>query len=296
MDYTLPAIFIAVLLAIIGFGIKYYGPGVLTHRQKRLALNVEVDPVEIWGDAPNWDPYACVVDTPIDDVGPPPSSRCRDWWAWAQSIGGVDAFDTVVRVTMVGRSKPTVVVKQLTLNVYQRESALRGSALLCRTGGADMTPRGVNIDLEEETVTFTDADGQAVRKPLEFSVREGEPEQFQIRAQADQSYVEWDYDLTFFVDGRKQHHRIAPSSGSFSTTGLSNASKYESDGSEWRTVDLQGAMTACVHGQHGLNACEELPFHQRGRGRNPTMMYPPLSPRAGYGGPGEPSWMVSGVA
>lgn len=103
MDALWIGIAVAVAAAIATLLVNHYGLRLLD-RRKPLHIHVETDPLLIWGDAPDWDPYACVVQKPPDQIGPPPSPRCRLWWAWAQEIGGVDAFDTVIQSCQAARS------------------------------------------------------------------------------------------------------------------------------------------------------------------------------------------------
>lgn len=236
MDALWIGIALAIVAAIVTLFVNHYGVRLLD-RRKPLQIHVETDPRLIWGDAPDWDPYACVIEKPVDQIDPPPSAHCRLWWSWAQEIGGVDAFDTVVQVTIVGESSTTVVIEGLRLKIRDRKEALHGTALVCRTGGADMTPRGLDIDLDLESVTVVDDGGEPMNGPLRLSVRKGEPEVLQIRAHAELSFVQWSCDLVYLLGGRRRVEPISPSQNVFSTTGLANATKVEWRDGRWTPLE-----------------------------------------------------------
>ena len=141
---------ISALGAVVVWAVNHFMPGLLRRaaRSPDLNVHVETDCGIIWAGAPPWTSYVFAVPS-IDDLGEPPSGPCPDWWKWARSHGGVDARDTEIRVTLTAATDTTVVIDGLRAQIVKREAPPGWPVVLCAAaGGADLTYRGVHVDLD----------------------------------------------------------------------------------------------------------------------------------------------------
>jgi hypothetical protein len=159
----------------------------------------------------------------IGDLGEPPPGPCFDWWKWARSRGGMDARDTEVRVTLTATTDSTVVIDGLRPQVVRREPPPSWPVVLCAAaGGADLTYRGVHVDLDgfaTPTTHFVAQDGTTTQRAPVISVHAGEAEMFHITARAEHEHVEWVAELLLIVDGKRKTYRIDDDGQPFRTCG-----------------------------------------------------------------------------
>jgi hypothetical protein len=211
----------AVVGGLVTWAVSYFMPGVYRHvtRRPSLHVHIEADRSVIWAGAPPWVTYGFMIESP-DGLGEPPSSFCPDWWAWARALGAVDANETEVQLTFTAATDTTVVIDAFTARVAKRADPLPWTLVQCTTGGADLTKRGVQIDLDSfdpPTTHFVDREHEIVRGAPTISVGPGEAEMFHVRARARSSYVEWTAEARLIVNGKRQVVRIDDNGKPFRT-------------------------------------------------------------------------------
>ena len=177
---------------------------------KPFDVHIEANPSNIWAGSPPW--VGATVWLPIIPDDPPPSV-CPDWHAWARQRAGFDGELSVLEVTIQARKDVSVLIKGV--KVRQKEpknpEQIGGYILRCPAGGASITPRRIEVDLDwgAGTATWLDQSGQPVQ-PEQLTLSSGEFEQFQIWVTTKEGQHEWWLELILLSEGRS---RIFPVRG-----------------------------------------------------------------------------------
>lgn len=228
----------AVVGALVTWAVSFFMPGVYRHVTKRPALHVHVerDRAVIWAGAPPWVSYAFMIESP-DVLGDPPSSFCPDWWAWAQSLEGVDAHETELQLTFTAATDTTVVIDAFRAKVIKQSEPLPWTLVQCPApGGADITKRGVEIDLdgfEPPTTRFVDQTFDTIKGAPTISVSPGEAEIFHVRAISRYSYIEWTAEALLLVNGKRQAVTIDDHGEPFRTCSARGRPELRWTGCQW---------------------------------------------------------------
>ncbi|MFI8216729.1 hypothetical protein [Streptomyces sp. NPDC085932] len=206
------------------------------YRIKPVSVHVEADPSVAWAGFPNW--IASWVWLPGLPAGSPPEHP-TDWHAWASSLGGCDAYVSVLKVTITSRISTTVVVDQPKLRVKEMPTELsRGGVIAANpVGGAALEPRRIEVCPETGTSMWIDEEGQSMG-PLSLTLSPGEVEQFYIFTRVDSGFYKWRLDLPVLVDGRRMIVPISgDSDGWFRTCGLDGFEEHIYTDGSWRVAD-----------------------------------------------------------
>jgi hypothetical protein len=195
----------------LGWAATYFLPGFWAKVARRppLRIHVEPDPQISMAAYPNWDGYSFHIPRRIDEIGEPPGPVCREWWTWAHGMEGMDAGYTHVRLMVTGLSDMDVVVDALQVRVLDRYDAPAGTTIICATGGADLVPRHIDVDLDHEPplTEYRDSGGDPTSRFL-FTLRKGETEVFFIWARVTQGGCDWVADLHLLVNGKRRSIRV----------------------------------------------------------------------------------------
>lgn len=187
-------------------------------------LAVEADPKVFQRGAPDWTDYSYVIPLDMDQVPPPPEGLCRGRRAWAYGLGGADAVYTVAQVTVRGQARGTVLIDGIEVDMLERRRPIRGTWARCPVGGADASPRMVQINLDRDParVQYFEEGGDPVEE-LSFTLMPGEVEFFQIWAWTQDCYCEWRLKL-LLVDGGERREVLVDDNGEpFRTTASNRA-------------------------------------------------------------------------
>lgn len=187
-------------------------------RRPALATYVERDPSIIWAGQPDWVGFSLYFRRPVE-LGSPPAGR-DGWLAWGRASGGVDAFMTMLSVTLAGRRRSFSPAENLRVRSHVRP-VNDGLVLIRGVGGADLTPRQFHLDLDgmaSPIVTFRESGGAPGRVP-KFQLAPGDIEQFHIWVEARNGWHEWTVDLLLLVDGRREVVTIDDNGSPFVTVG-----------------------------------------------------------------------------
>lgn len=202
-------------------------------------VSSEPDPRVFEQGEPDWTGYTYIIPRPIEEVGPPPRGECRDRRSWAHSLGGADAFFTRIQVTLEGRSPGEVLIDDMRVRVLKRKSPLDGAWIQCPVGGADVSVRGVfiNLDTEPPEAGFTESvyDQPEVESSYAVKLSEREIETFYIEARANECYCEWVLDFRLVVGGERQIVTIDDGGEPFRTSAIGEATPYIWEDGGWQS-------------------------------------------------------------
>lgn len=165
-------------------------------------VSVQVDPSYWASTRPNWTPYFYWIPAadPVQLSRPPEDCRERRDWTFGQ--GAADADETRVTFTLRGARSAEVSLEEMRVEVDSREAIAGGIVAACPVGGATGEIRGLEVDLDAETVEYVDAGESA---PSRITLTEGETEAFDVyaRTSVPGQVVNWWLVLTA-VDGENR--------------------------------------------------------------------------------------------
>jgi len=187
-------------------------------RQPAVKVHVERDPTIIWADAPDWVGFSLYFRHPLTLPAAP--AQRDSWLAWGRQVGGVDAYMTMLSVTLQADAPTSVVIEELRV-LHSARPVTDGLVLIRGVGGADLTPRRVHVELDSPDgpgVAFHGPGGAREPAP-KFVLGPGDIERFHIWAEARTGWHEWTVDLLLLVDGRREVVTIDDFGGPFVTVG-----------------------------------------------------------------------------
>ncbi|MFE7893648.1 hypothetical protein [Streptomyces sp. NPDC057412] len=206
------------------------------YRIKPISVHVERDPSVVWAGFPNW--IGTAVWLPALPAMAPPEDP-TDWHSWAQSNNGTDAAVTFLRVTITCRESTPVVVNppKIRRNFLPVGNPPKGVIAVAPTGGASVTPRRIQVNLDMGSANWIDDNGRPAES-LSLSLEPGESEQFFIFADASVGRYEWHMDLALIVDGKREILRIDDGGKRFITHGVDGLIDHFWIDDQWKTRDL----------------------------------------------------------
>ncbi|MFG2740138.1 helix-turn-helix domain-containing protein [Streptomyces chartreusis] len=180
-----------------------------------------------------------VIDKPPQQVPPPPNPQ--DAAAWAATMGAVHGKQTLVRITVQGKSSTAVVLEALRVRVVGRSAPMAGTNYAMDNGcGGALTPRYFDVDLDKDRPVARPADGNdsgvtipAMRLPYRVSAED--PEVLLIDARTVTCDCSWYLELDWSSQGRTGTVRIDDRGRPFRTTagkGLKNYA-YDTSARAW---------------------------------------------------------------
>ncbi|MFF5784118.1 helix-turn-helix domain-containing protein [Streptomyces sp. NPDC012693] len=184
---------------------------------------------------------------------PPPPPEAADARSWAAAQGAVDGGETLVRVSVQGKSAAAVVLQALHVRVVERGAPLPWAAYRMDDGcGGAVTPRRFEVDLDRprpvaRALDGYDASGQEGRTlpavSFPYAVSAAEPEELLVFAGAARCDCRWYLELEWSSEGRRGTVRIGDEDGMpFRTSGAKGRPVYgyDSVGRAWITVERSG--------------------------------------------------------
>ncbi|MFC9389441.1 helix-turn-helix domain-containing protein [Streptomyces venezuelae] len=184
---------------------------------------------------------------------PPPPPEPADARAWATAQGAVDGGETLVRVSVQGKSAAAVVLQALHVRVVERGAPLPWTAYRTDDGcGGAVTPRRFEVDLDRprpvaRALDGYDASGQEGRTlpavSFPYAVSATEPEELLVSAVAAGCDCRWYLELEWSSEGRRGTVRIGDEDGApFRTSGAKGRPVfgYDSVGRAWITGEESG--------------------------------------------------------
>jgi hypothetical protein len=125
-----------------------------------VTVSVITNPDDIMNSPVNFAYPDYLIPLPADKIGPPPSGTdgTTGRWAWAHKLGGVDADESVVRLTVQGTTSKAVVLQTLRVKVLRRRKPSRETLVTYDVlpPGASLPVRqfGVNLDKNPPLVSI----------------------------------------------------------------------------------------------------------------------------------------------
>ncbi|MFD7391188.1 helix-turn-helix domain-containing protein [Streptomyces sp. NPDC059852] len=171
-----------------------------------------------------------VLTRPPQQVPPPPPPQ--DARTWATSLGAVHGRQTMVRVSVQGRSSTAVVLEALRVRVMRRAAPLEGSVYAMDRGcGGALTPRFFDVDLDKDRPVARPQDGNDTGTPipamrLPYRVSATDPEVLLVTAQTRACDCSWYLELDWSSQGRTGTVRIDDAGRPFRTTGIGSLPRY----------------------------------------------------------------------
>lgn len=182
-----------------------------------------------------------VVAKPPAQVPPPPAPQ--DARTWAATQGAVHGRETLVELSVQGRTDTAVVLTALRVRVTGRSAPASGNAYAMDQGcGGALTPRYFDVDLDKDrpiarAVAGNDAGTPipAVRMPYRVSATD--PEVLLITARTEGCDCRWWLELDWSSQGRTGTVRIDDRGRPFRTSAVAGLPHYEYDtlNRSWRT-------------------------------------------------------------
>ncbi|MGW7259506.1 helix-turn-helix domain-containing protein [Streptomyces sp. NPDC054834] len=202
-------------------------------------------PVTWSADSQVWD-LGCghdyVIDKPPAQVPPPPVQQ--DAAAWAATQGAVHGRQTMVQISVQGRSSTAVVLEALRVRIVSRGNPAAGNAYAMDQGcGGELTPRSFTVNLDADRPIAHPKDGAdsehtipAVHFPYRVSAED--PEVLLVDATTQTYDARWYLELDWSSQGRTGTIRIDDHGRPFHTSSIKGMPRYwygtsDSGGRQW---------------------------------------------------------------
>ncbi|MFF7311514.1 helix-turn-helix domain-containing protein [Streptomyces sp. NPDC008137] len=179
-----------------------------------------------------------VVAKPPRQVPPPPAPQ--DAGTWAATQGAVHGGETIVELSVQGRTDTAVVLNALRVRVVGRTAPAPGNAYAMDQGcGGAVTPRYFDVNLDKDRPIARAVAGSdtgvpipAVRMPYRVSAKD--PEVLLVTARTVTCDCRWYLELDWSSQGRRGTVRIDDAGRPFRTSGIKGLPRYMYDTSARR--------------------------------------------------------------
>ncbi|MEV7980933.1 helix-turn-helix domain-containing protein [Streptomyces sp. NPDC086519] len=172
-----------------------------------------------------------VIDKQPAQVPPPPAPQ--DAGTWAATQGAVHGGNTIVDVSVQGRSSTAVVLEDLRVRVVGRTAPAPGIAYSMADGcGGGLTPRYFAVDLDKDRpiarpVAGEGPDGRTVSTMrLPYRVSATDPEVLRVKASTTGCDCRWYLELDWSSQGRSGTVRIDDHGRPFRTSSVKGLPHY----------------------------------------------------------------------
>ncbi|MFF9858997.1 helix-turn-helix domain-containing protein [Streptomyces tendae] len=181
-----------------------------------------------------------VVAKPPNQVPPPPAPQ--DAAPWAATQNAVHGRETLVQLSVQGRSDTAVVLEALRVRVVGRTAPAEGNAYAMDQGcGGSLTPRYFAVDLDKDRPIARAVAGNdsgtpipAVRMPYRVSAKD--PEVLLVTAETSSCDCRWYLELDWSSQGRTGTVRMDDNGRPFRTSAIDGLPRYVYDtlGRQWK--------------------------------------------------------------
>ena len=171
-----------------------------------------------------------VIDKKPEQVPPPPVTQ--DAARWAATQNAVHARETIVKVSVQGRSSTAVVLEALRVRVVGRSNDLQGAAYSMEEGcGGAITPRSFAVDLDKDRPIARAVPGNDTGTPIPamrmpYRVSAEDPEVLLVYARTEACDCRWYLELDWSSQGRTGTIRIDDRGRPFRTSGIEGLPRY----------------------------------------------------------------------
>jgi hypothetical protein len=198
----------ALATAILGFVVPQVLATIKTKVAPAPALHAQVitDVARFRSSSPHVPEF--VIPRPLKQIGRPPDANDIDpsypemlamraaplRYAWAHMQGGVDATETLVRVSISGSSSAATDLQQLRVRLVHCQSPLKGQLVTYTGLGSGIGARYFSVDLDRDTpvADYVDAHGTLKRdQPFPLRVTNSDQEVFDVSADITRRDCQW---------------------------------------------------------------------------------------------------------
>jgi hypothetical protein len=188
---------------------------------------------QVWA---NGCSHEYVVGKPPEQVPPPPAPQ--DAGIWARTQNAVHGRETIVEISVQGRTSTAVVLEALRVRVVGRTAPAKGNVFSTDQGcGGSLTPRTFAVDLDVDRPIARSLPGNdagtpipAVRMPYQVSAQD--PEVLRVTARTETCDCRWYLELDWSSQGRTGSVRIDDNGRPFRTSDIKGLPRYMYDTSE----------------------------------------------------------------
>ncbi|AXL91783.1 transcriptional regulator [Streptomyces sp. CB09001] len=187
-----------------------------------------------------------VIARPPGQVPPPPAPQ--DAAPWAATQNAVHGGETLVQLSVQGRSDTAVVLEALRVRVVGRTSPAEGNTYAMDQGcGGSITPRSFAVDLDKDRPIARAVPGNdsgtpipAVRMPYRVSAED--PEVLLVTAGTSSCDCRWYLELDWSSQGRTGTVRVDDDGRPFRTSAVEGLPRYVYDtlGRGWEPASQDG--------------------------------------------------------
>ncbi|MFJ1604732.1 helix-turn-helix domain-containing protein [Streptomyces sp. NPDC088253] len=185
-----------------------------------------------------------VIAKPPGQVPPPPAAQDAETWARTQNA--VHGHETLVQISVQGRTSTAVVLEALRVRVVGRAAPAKGTAYAMDQGcGGDISPRSfaVNLDVDRPIAhslpgSDTGRTVPAIRMPYRVSAQD--PGVLLVTARTETCDCRWYLELDWSSQGRTGTLRIDDHGRPFRTSGIKGLPHYWYAGRQWVPLAGQG--------------------------------------------------------
>ncbi|MFG2364422.1 helix-turn-helix domain-containing protein [Streptomyces mirabilis] len=174
-------------------------------------------------DSQVWDGgcgYDYVIEKEPTQVPPPPVEQ--DAGVWAATQGAVPGRQTMVQISMQGKSSTAVVLEALRVRIVSRGTPVTGNAYAMGQGcGGDLAPRDFSVNLD---INRPIPHARAVQFPYRVSAED--PEVLLVTAATETYDCTWYLELDWSSQGRTGTVRIDDHGRPFRTSSIKGLSHY----------------------------------------------------------------------
>jgi hypothetical protein len=228
----------AVATAAISFVVPQVLGGIQTRVAPAPVLHPQVltDVAKFRSSAPHVPEF--VVPGSLSRIGAPPDARDVDpefpevlairsaplRYAWAHARGGVDATESLVRVSISGASAAATDLQQLRVRLVHCQAPLRGSLLTYLGLGSGIGARYFSINLDRNTpvAEYVDKNGRMKKdQPFPMRVTDTDQEVFDVTAGTLRRDCQWELLLDWTAGSRHGTTVINDHGKPFRTTSTS---------------------------------------------------------------------------
>ncbi|MFF2996412.1 helix-turn-helix domain-containing protein [Streptomyces sp. NPDC057950] len=171
-----------------------------------------------------------VIDKAPRQVPPPPAPQ--DAAPWARTQGAVHGGQTLVGISVQGRTDAAVVLEALRVRVVGRATPMKGTVYATGQGcGSDMNPRSFAVDLDMDRPIASSVQGAeggtstpAMRMPYRVSSKD--PEVLLVDARTADCDCRWYLELDWSSQGRTGTERIDDHGLAFRTSAIKGLPRY----------------------------------------------------------------------
>ncbi|MFI1482117.1 helix-turn-helix domain-containing protein [Streptomyces sp. NPDC020747] len=171
-----------------------------------------------------------VIDKKPEQVPPPPITQ--DAARWAATQNAVHGRETIVNISVQGKSSTAVVLEALRVRVVGRSAQLRGAGYSMDEGcGGAVTPRSFAVDLDKDrpiarAVAGGDVDGPIPAMRMPYRVSAEDPEVLLVNARTNSCDCSWYLELDWSSQGRTGTIRVDDHGKPFRTSGVEGLPRY----------------------------------------------------------------------